>query len=103
MTIFSAGNANVGTIVNRATQFLINLRDTFEQVSDLEAWLSAQSDADLEALGFSAGDLSMLRSALADANALGLIYTTGLPPGTYPQPASAYIYATSQRAIIGPQ
>lgn len=103
MTIFTAGNANTGTIVNRATQFLINLRETFVDISQLQAWMSAQSDGDLEALGFTAGDLSMLRSALADANALGLIYTTGLPPGTYPQPASAYVYATSQRAIIGPQ
>lgn len=103
MTIFTAGDANVGTIVNRSTQFMINLRDTFEEITDMEAWVSAQSDADLEALGFSAGDLSMLRSALADAAALGLIYTTGLPPGTYPQPSSAYVYATSQRAIIGPK
>ena len=103
MTIFTAGNANVGTIVNRSTQFMINMRDNFEEIIDMFEWVSAQSDGDLEALGFTAGDLSMLRSALADANAMAQIYLTGLPPGTYPQPASAYIYATSMRAIIGPQ
>lgn len=103
MTIFTAGNANVDTIVNRTTQFMINMRDNFEGIIDMQAWVSAQSDAQLEALGFSAGDLTMLRSALADANAMAQIYLTGLPPGTYPQPASAYVYATSMRAIIGPQ
>lgn len=103
MTIFTAGNANVDTIVNRSTQFMVNMRDNFENIVDMFQWVSAQSDGDLEALGFSAGDLSMLRSALADANAMAQIYLTGLPPGTYPQPASAYIYATSMRAIIGPK
>lgn len=103
MTIFAAGDPNVSTIVNRTTQFFINLRDTFESIADMEAWMSAQSDGDLEGLGFTAGDLSMIRAALADANAIGLIFTTGLPPGTYPQPPSAYIYAASVRAIIGPK
>jgi hypothetical protein len=103
VTIFTAGDANISTIVNRATQFMVNLRDNFKEIADLEAWISAQSDADMEALGFSAGDLSMVRSALADANALGLIFSTGLPPGTYPQPGTAYVYATSMRAIIGPR
>lgn len=103
MTIFTAGNANVDTVVNRSQQFMINLRDTFESIADMQAWVVAQSDADMESIGFTAGDLSMLRSALADAAALGLIYTTGLPPGTYPQPASAYVYASSQRQIIGPK
>jgi hypothetical protein len=103
MSIFVAGDANVSTIVNRAQQFMINLRDTFKSIADLQAWIAAQSDSDLEALGFSASDLGMLRSALADANALGLTYTTGLPPGTYPQPASAYVYAASQRLVIGPK
>jgi hypothetical protein len=103
MTIFTAGNASVDTIVNRATQFMVNLRDTFTEIEDLDNWMVAQSDADLEALGFTAGDLSMLRSALADANALAQICNTGLPPGTYPQPPSAYVYAASMRQIIGPR
>jgi hypothetical protein len=103
MAIFTAGDANAGTIVNRATQFMINLRQTFADISALQAWIVAQSDSDMESIGFTAGDLSMIRSAIADANALGLIFTTGLPPGTYPQPGSAYVYATSMRAIIGPR
>lgn len=103
MTIFSAGNANVGTIVNRSIQLMLTLRETFQEIADLQAWMIAQSTSDLEGLGFSASDLSMLQSALADANAMAQIYTTGLPPSTYPQPASAYVYANSMREIIGPQ
>jgi len=103
VTIFTAGDANVGTVVNRTTQFLVNMRDTFTEIVDMYKWVSAQTDADMEAIGFTAGDLPMIRSALADANALAQIYLTGLPPGTYPQPGSAYIYATSMRAIIGPR
>lgn len=103
MAIFSAGNVSTTSIASRAVALCTNLRNDLQDLIELEDYLSAQADADLEALGFSASDLSMLRSAVADANALAQIYLTGLPPGTYPQPASAYIYATSMRAIIGPQ
>ena len=47
-------------------------------------------------------DAQSVLSALADANALRQIYETGLPPATYPQPPQAYVYAASQRQVIGP-
>lgn len=82
---------------------LIALRDALSAVQDLYGWLSGVSEGDLEALGFSAGDAGALQSAVADANAVADIYSTGQPPGTYPQAASAYVYAASQRQVIGPQ
>ena len=103
MAIFSAANINTGSIAGKAVALCTTLRNTLEDIKDLQAYLSAQTDADLQALGFSASDLSFLRSAVADGNALAQIYLTGLPPGTYPQPASAYIYANSMRQIIGQQ
>lgn len=103
MTIFSSGNINVGNIANKAVTLCAGLRNILQEISDLQSYLSAQTDADLIALGFTAADLSFVRSAIADANALAQIFRTGLPPGTYPQPASAYVYAASMRQITGPQ
>lgn len=83
---------------------LLNLRRAFQDVQALFGWTSGLAAADLAtASGYSAADAAVVLSACADANALAQIYTTGLPPGTYPQPASAYIYAASQRQVIGPQ
>jgi hypothetical protein len=42
-------------------------------------------------------------SAVADAHAEAILHSTGLPPDTYPQPASSYPYAASQSQVIGPQ
>jgi hypothetical protein len=45
----------------------------------------------------------MILSAIADAHALWVIYTTGQAPATYPQVTGPYVFGASQRAIIGPQ
>lgn len=83
---------------------LINLRNAVKDVQNLFGWTSGLAAADLAtASGYSAADAAVVLSACADANALAQIYSTGLPPGTYPQPASAYVYAASQRQVIGPQ
>lgn len=89
---------------NLIQQRLIALRSAINGVSDLYGWTSGLAAADLAAAsGYSAGDAPTVLSAVADAHALAQIYSTGQPPGTYPQAASAYIYATSQRQVIGPQ
>ena len=90
-------------IAQQAQAEFIALREALAAVADFYAWISGVAAADLEALGFSDADAGSLASAAADANALAQIYSTGLPPGSYPQPASAYVYAASQRQIIGPQ
>lgn len=90
-------------VLMNAQARLIALRKALEDCADLNSWLSGQSLTDLTGIGFSSADAQAVQSALADANALAEFYNTGLPPSTYPQPPSAYIYGSSQRAIVGPQ
>jgi hypothetical protein len=85
------------------TQKLLALRVALHDVIDLYKWTSGLANADLVAIGFASADAGDILSAAADANALAQIDATGLPPSTYPQPASAYVYATSRAAVIGPQ
>ena len=102
MAIFGAGNINAATLSQKTVNLCAQLVNVLQSVQDLYAWASGQTTEDLEALGLSAGDLQFIQSAMADANAVAEILFTGLPPGTYPQPASAYVYATSMRQIMGP-
>jgi hypothetical protein len=85
------------------TQRLTALRNAVDSINDLYGWTSGIALADLEGLGLSAAWAGNLLSAAADAHALALIYSTGLPPGTYPQPSSAYVYAASQQQVMGPR
>ena len=101
MPIFAAGITQA-YVTNNAQSKLAALRRALRDCEDFYLWLSAYANADLVGLGFSAGDATDIFNAAADANALYQIYVTGLPPGTYPQPASAYIYGASQRVVIGP-
>jgi len=103
VTIFNQGQLSAGIIAGNAQQRLVALRSALESVADLYAWSAGVAPADLEGAGFNAADAATLQSAIADANALAQIYATGLPPSTYPQPSSAYVYAASQRQVIGPQ
>lgn len=103
MAVFNSSQFNTGVVAGSVQQKLIALRNALVSVQELYGWSSGVSAADLEAIGFSAADANALLSAVADANALAQIYTTGQPPNTYPQAASAYVYASSQRQVIGPQ
>lgn len=91
-------------IVNNAQAKLAALRNALTQCEQFYQWLSAYSAADLEAAPVSLDAVSApaIFSAFADANALYQIFMTGQPPGTYPQASSAYVYAASQRVVIGP-
>jgi hypothetical protein len=91
-------------IVNNAQAKLATLRNALEDCENFYQWLITNAQADIEAspISMDTASTSALFTAFADANAVYQIYTTGLPPGTYPQPPSAYTYATSQRVIIGP-
>jgi hypothetical protein len=100
MAVF--GGITQAYVTNNAQSKLAALRNALDDAENFYLWLSAYSQADLVNLGFSSADAQAILSAAADANALVQLYRTGLPPGTYPQPASAYVYATSQRVIIGP-
>lgn len=80
---------------------LIALRQAFEGVRDLHAWLSAYSPADLQAAPFNMtpDDATALFSAFADAAKLADLYDGG-GLGSYTLP---YDFSASQRKIIGPQ
>lgn len=101
MTIFSGVGG--GQIVNNAVQLCKNLRDTLEGFQNLQEYLSAQTNTDLESTGISASDLTFIQDAVADGNAVASFVFTGQPPNTYPQASTAYTYINSMRELIGPQ
>jgi hypothetical protein len=90
-------------VAAQVTQRLTTLRNALDGVGDLYGWTSGVALSDLEGLGLSAAWAGQLLSAVADAHALAQIYATGQPPGSYPQAASAYVYAASQQQVIGPR
>lgn len=98
------GNLNSAIIWFNIQAALKAHRDALSLINQEYAWASEISAADLEAAPFnmSASDATALLTAINDAHAEYLLYTTGLPPVSYPQPASAYIYQASQAAVIGP-
>jgi hypothetical protein len=103
MPIFSTSNLNTQqAIAAQAQNRLQQLRNALISAEQYFLWLSAYAQSDLVAVGFSAADATAILSAFADANALYQIYVTGQPPGTYPQAASSYVYAASQRVLVGP-
>lgn len=101
MAVF--GGITQAQVTQAVTSKLIALRTALNDVADLHEWTSGLSEADLMNIGFAQADADAILSAVADASAVAQIYTTGLPPGTYPQPASAYVYEASQAGVIGPQ
>lgn len=56
-----------------------DLNSVIGRVVQFKAWLDAQGDPDLTALGFGAGDIATLRSAVADAKQLADIFAGAAP------------------------
>lgn len=100
MAVFDGITAVI--VTQRVQSKLGALRDALNDVADEYRWTSGVSAGDLEGIGFSAAGANAVLSAVADANAVAQIYETGLPPGSYPQPASAYPYEASQAIVLGP-
>ena len=90
------------SVASSAIARLQALRRALDDVQDMNAWLAGQSQTDLSNIGFAGPDANTLKSAFADAGALWQLYNQGTVPGTYPQPASAYVYGASQRQVLGP-
>ena len=91
-------------VVSLIQQALISHRTSLETVQNIFRWTSGLSVSDMvTATGLSTADATVYLSAIADANAEAQIHFTGLPPGTYPQPASDYVYAATQAQVTGPQ
>jgi hypothetical protein len=102
--VYNESGLTAAQLNNTAALIFRNLRDALTAAAELHSWTSGLSSAELVAAGFSStGAADTYLSAAADGHALYLIHTTGLPPGSYPQPSSAYVYAASQNQVIGPQ
>ena len=92
-------NATTASVSGQAATVLFNLRRALHDVQDFYLWVAAQSDADLDSLFADGAYVQALRSAMADANELGVLYNGGAL-GTYSLP---YNFSASQRLVIGPQ
>jgi hypothetical protein len=82
---------------------LNNLANALEDINKVYRWSSALLATDLEAapLSFSAADATAILTAINDAHALYVVYTTGQAPSTYPQVTGPYPFAASQAAVLG--
>jgi hypothetical protein len=89
-------------IINNAQAKLAALRNALQEAEQYYQWLSGYAQADLTGIGMAAGDVSAIFTAFADANAMYQVYTTGQAPASYPQVTGPYVYAASQRIVIGP-
>lgn len=97
MAVFA--NITQAEVQQQAVNKLANLRRALTDVADLNAWMSGLSLLDLEAINFSAADAQTLKTALADAAQLHVLYNGG-GLGSYTLP---YDFSASQRAVIGAQ
>lgn len=99
-------NETPANLIARAGQVLQDWFNAMDEVQQFQEYLSGIAVADLEntaaGMGFSAAYAQGLKSAFADADAARQLIQTGLPPSSYPQPPSAYVYAASIYAIMGP-
>lgn len=86
-------------VTNNAQSALSQLREALQRCTEIRQWLAAYSSSDLVALGFSSADASAILSAFADADGLNQVYLTGTDSR---DPGAGYVYANSQRVIIGP-
>jgi len=100
MAIFDGINQAI--VTQRVQAKLGALRDALNDIANEYKWTSGVSVADLQGIGFSAAGANAILSGVADANAISQLYSTGLPPATYPQPTSAYPYEASQAIVLGP-
>lgn len=92
------GSFTQAQISGNAQAKLVNLQTALQAAADYYVWLSANTQAELEAIGFSTADTTALFNAFADASELYTIYNGGTL-GTYTLP---YNFSTSIRVIMGP-
>jgi hypothetical protein len=66
-----ASKADVNATITAVAR---QLHGAFALVDQFKIWLDATIDADLTTMGFAAGDISQLRSAMTDAAALATVF-----------------------------
>jgi len=99
MALFTAVS-NAGLVTQNATEVARNVRDALTAAVNFYAWLSAQSDGDLQGASISTGDIAFMRSMAADLNAFANIYHGQAPGGNYVLP---YPFVNSSTEVIGAQ
>lgn len=71
----SVGTAVVKVDVDyKAAQLALTLRTNFDAIRNFKIWLDTKVDNDLTTLGYSAGEVATLRSAVADMDELRRVY-----------------------------
>lgn len=85
------------TLDQRTASLAWQLRSTFDQIQIVKTWLDTQTDTALEALGYSAGDVAVIRSAYVDLSKLGTV-----AHGTATQ-TPAYDFFTFAKSLLGVQ
>jgi hypothetical protein len=75
--MFTATGESAGLVASRAVDRLLSLRKALEDCANFYAWLTAITDGELSGIGFTAADISAMRSAVADANELAVLYKGG--------------------------
>jgi hypothetical protein len=91
---------NAGMTASNAQQLAQRVRDALTSAHGFQTWVSAQSDTELQGIGFAAGDVSLLRSCFADLDALYLLYNGQPAPPTYGI-TGTYNFGQSTRPVIG--
>lgn len=71
----SLGNAvSKNDVDNKSAQLALTLRTNCDGIRHFKIWLDTKVDADLVALGYTQGEVNILRSATADMDELRRIY-----------------------------
>ena len=88
-------SASKADIDAQAGNTALTVREAFRTVQVFQAWLAATPDANLVALGYTAGEVATLKSAFTDLDKLRTIYE-----GTATQ-TPAYDFRTFAKLLVG--
>lgn len=80
---------------NKLGELALQLRDLIMQVAPLKARLDAMADADLEALGYTTDDVTLIRASIVDLNQIAQV---ALGQATQ---ATVYDFRTNTQHLMG--
>jgi len=105
MAVFNAQNASAAQIITQVQVALAQFRTALQVAGSLYGWSAGVALNDLTAAppdgpGMAQADAQDLLSAIADANGLLALFTTGTDPRN---PGAGYNYGASVRRVIGPR
>ena len=81
----------------QAGSIALRLRDVMRDIASLQTYFAATPDADLIALGYTSGEVAIVKSASSDMNQLRTIYEGAATLG------SAKDFRTFAKLLIGPR